>query len=406
MCSHPRKGFTLIELMVAMALTMFIMVILSQAFVLALETFSNMTGIGEMNTNLRSAATILRADLAEDHFEGKRRLSDLNMMGGPDIADPLRPPQAGFFAFKLNSACVPYPVPPAAIPPFPYLEEGKDANGMPSFRAVDQFIYFTSKRKGNRPEHFYSTALQVPPPPAPPAPPGPVGPPTLDAFFAKQTAYNMLPTVNFNVATPDLPNSTQTTPHIPGLNRTTAFYSSQWAEIMYYLIRTGSTDEQNNPASIIGTPTYGLYRAEFVMTPHSSEVNSAALPGAALASFAGMSCSAVAAGPAAQVLRFNSPDDAAQGQRMAPDIGTFAFNAATGVRFAPAQTLVLPNVISFHVQVMPVGANVFGDVSLYDTTRFGSGGYYTSGLKAIQITMRVWDHKTRQTRQMTIIQDL
>jgi hypothetical protein len=91
---------------------------------------------------------------------------------------------------------------------------------------------------------------------------------------------------------------------------------------------------------------------------------------------------------------------------MAPDIGTFAFNAATGVRFAPAQTLVLPNVISFHVQVMPVGANVFGDVSLYDTTRFGSGGYYTSGLKAIQITMRVWDHKTRQTRQMTIIQDL
>lgn len=45
-------GFTLIELMVAMALTLFIMTILSQAFTLAIDTFSALKGIGDMQVNL------------------------------------------------------------------------------------------------------------------------------------------------------------------------------------------------------------------------------------------------------------------------------------------------------------------------------------------------------------------
>ena len=75
----------------------------------------------------------------------------------------------------------------------------------------------------------------------------------------------------------------------------------------------------------------------------------------------------------------------------------------------PVPTLVLPNVISFHVQakaLISAAAPNFVDVPLYDTTKFGVAGYPNDGLKGVQITLRVWDPKTRQTRQITVVQDL
>ena len=108
---RSRKGFTLIELMVAMALTLFVMAILSQAFVLALDTFSGLKGIGDMQANLRTAANLLRADLVQDHLEGKRRLSD------PAIFTAR--PREGFLAIRQASASI---------------FEGNDSDGLPSFR--------------------------------------------------------------------------------------------------------------------------------------------------------------------------------------------------------------------------------------------------------------------------------
>jgi len=55
-----RIGFTLIEVLVAMALTMFIMVILSQCFVQGLETFRVLKAIGDMQERLRTASNVLR----------------------------------------------------------------------------------------------------------------------------------------------------------------------------------------------------------------------------------------------------------------------------------------------------------------------------------------------------------
>lgn len=65
---HRRSGFTITEMLVSMALIMFIMVILSEAFVAALESFRQLKAVGDMETNLRTAATILRRDLQADHF--------------------------------------------------------------------------------------------------------------------------------------------------------------------------------------------------------------------------------------------------------------------------------------------------------------------------------------------------
>src|SRR6516165_7567863 len=96
---ESRRGFTVIELMVAMALTLFIMVILSQAFIASLDTFSGLKGIADMQANLRAAEVLLRDDLSQDHFEGKRWLSSQTTANStPDLA--ARHPQAGFFALR------------------------------------------------------------------------------------------------------------------------------------------------------------------------------------------------------------------------------------------------------------------------------------------------------------------
>src|SRR5438309_4535901 len=71
-----RAGFTLVEMLVATALIMFIMLILSEAFSAGLEAFRTLKGIGDMESRLKAAVTPIRDDLRQDHFDGRRRLSD------------------------------------------------------------------------------------------------------------------------------------------------------------------------------------------------------------------------------------------------------------------------------------------------------------------------------------------
>src|SRR5216683_681677 len=71
-----RAGFTLVEMLVATALIMFIMLILSEAFSAGLNAFRTLKGIGDMESRLKAAVTPLREDLKGDHFDGRRRLSD------------------------------------------------------------------------------------------------------------------------------------------------------------------------------------------------------------------------------------------------------------------------------------------------------------------------------------------
>jgi len=408
--------------MVAMALTLFIMVILTQAFVLALETFAGMKGVGDMQMNLRAATILLRDDLGQDHFEGKRRLSDLTVTGTSQIA--ALPPQAGHFAIRHGSA---FTTMPPALAPGAYHQEGQDTNGLFSYRATDHALYMTVKRKGNRQENFFTAPLS-----------GNAN--VLTPFFNAQTAYD--------VAAANLPESTMTLPYPGG---PIGHYGSQWAEVAYYLKRVGSTEEPNNPNSAIGTPTFELYRAQFVMVPDGTPLRTPTTPAntnifvnqpaGSLATmtlwsqttFAPMSCLAFSApspvGAPSSHLWFYSPMEAAQRARIIPD---FSPTASALVNFDPQaaapnattnrvllnEAPVLSNVLSFHVQIMPTGANTlaFVDVPntgtsgrLYDTTLMNAApNVYNNkfGLKAIQVTLRVFDNKTRQTRQVTIVQDL
>ncbi len=50
------------ELMVVMALTIFIMVILTEAFIIASDTFSGLKTIGDMQEQLRTAINVVKTD--------------------------------------------------------------------------------------------------------------------------------------------------------------------------------------------------------------------------------------------------------------------------------------------------------------------------------------------------------
>ena len=66
--SRARTGFMLVELLVAMALIVFVMAILSESFSAGAAAFRNLKAIGDMAERLRTAAVLLRRDLAETHF--------------------------------------------------------------------------------------------------------------------------------------------------------------------------------------------------------------------------------------------------------------------------------------------------------------------------------------------------
>jgi prepilin-type N-terminal cleavage/methylation domain-containing protein len=125
---RKRKGFTLIELLVSMALTVFIMMILTQAFGTGMATFRTLRSVGSLQGDLRNAATLLKNDLEQNHFEGARRLSDPNFWQSPV--------KEGFF-FVQGGMVIP---------------EGTGTDGLTSAKSTTQMLHFARRVKGNRRE--------------------------------------------------------------------------------------------------------------------------------------------------------------------------------------------------------------------------------------------------------------
>jgi len=370
-----RSGFTLIELMVAMTLTLFVMLILTQAFVTSLDVFDGLKGIGDMEGHLRTVATNLRHDLSQDHFEGKRRSSD------PDFWT--NRVKEGFFYVRQfgpsykepdNSASA------ADIGQIPSYASWIPGAASPSYHV----LYFTSKLRGNQQEKFYSAKpdeKQVPSP-----------------LLTKPT--------NFFDQKGD------------ALFQETGQFRSQWAEIAYFTVPTGTTvDISDSSLSSGGTPLRSLYRAEYLLVPNTSDVNNPSNQTDAPAGFnpidfnANVSC--LLSG--AKVL-FNSPADVRDINKRSLDTTTSVPKRRDSSR-APREpefgsTLLLTNVISFNVRVLGYVESASGGLSSdfsdipggeFDSASTTSPGYR---LHALEITIRIWDQKTEQARQITIVQSL
>jgi type II secretory pathway pseudopilin PulG len=156
-----RAGFTIVELLVALALILFVMVILTEAFSAGIDTFRQLKAIGDMQERMRSVAMMLRRDLQADHFDELRgaRLSDQDMR-------TMAPPSRGYFRiWQATQTLLPQP-PPAVNPPDPRqflcpnsVFEGVDGDGIVSTRATTHGMAFTCRLHGNRRQDYVSTSM-------------------------------------------------------------------------------------------------------------------------------------------------------------------------------------------------------------------------------------------------------
>jgi prepilin-type N-terminal cleavage/methylation domain-containing protein len=471
-----RRGFTLVEMLVAMALTIFIMSILSQAFVAGLDTFRGLKAIGDMQENLRTAATIVRSDLAHPHFEGNRKLSD-----------PWeKPPKQGYFFIRQGSAM-------SAAPGAPYKYEGADSDNIDSFRAFDHVMAFTIRLRGNQKENYLRSSdipvfMVQPQANAPPKQRwSPLSKPGLTPQSMPGTNFFGQPRdTMFNPGGP-------LTPYVgdPNLaldpSRIDTF-ASQWAEVVYFLWKTGTTDEPENPFSTTGTPLFALYRAQYLLVPNTTEANnptgpdvSGTTPNSSLTQaphfYSGISCNPRPAPD--NTLLFNSPDDlanttstftatpippstvqmpiltAGMERRAVWPVGKTTFKLPLYDQQTPGDgglpvtpdgvpaarqpnkpprnaTLVCSNVVSFNIRVhFPntwASQDGFSDIPalptspaassprIWDTTLVQHalaqhailGGFWFphfATIEGVKVTIRVFDPITKQSRQITVVQD-
>jgi prepilin-type N-terminal cleavage/methylation domain-containing protein len=369
-----RQAFTLVEMLVSLALVLFIMVILSQALTTGLETFRQLKSTAELDEKLRMASTVLRDDLKDDHFEGKRRLSDAGFwLQGP--------PREGFFHIEQGQ--------PSTI-------EGVDGYNIPSVYATSHRLHFSIKLRGTRRENFLSATISDPH--------SPLLDPTVNTTF-----FGFAPDSRYQ----DTPSA----------------YNSQWAEVAYFL--------QPNGSMAGGTPLYSLYRRQRLAVPNNYDLNWGAkrIPSSKFTSYNAMSCSI-----GKDSLYFNSPSDLTVPERRVGMIIPDPKSPIIASNYTPIGTgedLLLTDVISFTVRVLLnqpsssgnnftdlpptapfgtlVGRNVLAPIGAFDTwstvqddtvNYYGTTAPLQIGISALQITLRVYDMKTQQTRQITIVQDM
>lgn len=211
--SH-RPAFTLTEMMVATALILFIMAIISTAFRSGLDTFSKLNTVGKLQEQLVNSQRIIQRDLAADHFGNTNadgyhgpRLSDQRL----DRVNWTPPTQGYFIAWQKSLATV---------------EQSSlaDAEGLTSTRNTQSFLRFTVKLRNDTPPYdipMYRFAQSV-------------IAPKLD-----RTQY---------------PDSILD-PIASGSGVTKYYVTSNWAQVEYFLVPTGTSTDA--PSSL---PLYSLRR--------------------------------------------------------------------------------------------------------------------------------------------------
>jgi type II secretory pathway pseudopilin PulG len=435
-----RQAFTLVEMMVSTALILFVMLLLSQAFIKGVEAFRQLKSLGDLEDHVRSAMIVMKNDLAADHFD-HWKLSDYDF-GRPDQFETgfhtaHEPPKQGFFRISQGSKSV---------------QEGgptvTDGDGIPSYIATNHVLHFTVKLHGNRPEDFFSTLL----------PPGVA----FVGFPADDSRYE-LPA---NVSTGNRHN-----------------YNSQWAEIVYFL-------HPIQGATANGTQLYALYRRQLlaVTQPMQYQLNfnsrinvnlapNSPYPPSGSNPYYDISCKGKyqLGSPVNTTWYFNNPWDLTIPERR------FATSITPGTLASPPGTLstifrstyptlaqstndptvagadvVLTDVVSFCVRIMTADslANYVQSpqnhpdpfVDLYDTSVLSQlrnpamqGVFDTWSSKkddtydytawdpdnpvnlnqvlpvsiplkvrilALQISLRIWDPKAQNTRQITFVQQM
>lgn len=339
-----RRGFTLVELLVSMGLTLFIMTILVEAFGAGMETFSSLRSLGELQTNLRSGLSQLKNDLSLDHFEGGRRLSDQGFWNEPR--------REGFFAIVQNSG-------PTNEGPF---LDGQNS----SYRATDHVLHFAARQRGNRRDQYAVDAKAD------------LLRPYLKTSIGQETDAVFVPS---------------------GDTKTVA---SQWSEIAYFLMPPNVDPKVIDES---GVPLFNLFRVQLVVLPNVDEINTqaASKPLKTAAGTTDGPRTSRQQGAAGTTIRLFSPNDLADKTKRSFKPPTAPQWAS--IQTMNGMSLVCSNVVSFHVRGLKSTSGTveqeFKDFS------FDSGDAPPNyRLVGVQIILRVYDPASGLTRQATLVQDL
>jgi hypothetical protein len=261
-----------------------------------------------------------------------------------------------------------------------------------SYRAVDHILHFSVYRPGGPPQQFFTAQVPAGQPPT----------------------YPIDGTGPFDY-------------------RQSGLVNTQWAEVAYFLRPTGNTAG--------GTPLFALYRRQCLVLSEGDALTINTPPNQVLIAstpwglWPEMSCRP---DPTNTFLQFNGPfalitptnrslwnqapappsppPQVFQGTLTPPPPNCYPIlgengEAATWI----GDDILLTDVISFQVQVLrqwTTGRDFqFHDLS--DPGPPGGTSVFDTGIApipyqilAIQITIRIWDVKTQQTRQITVIQDM
>ena len=218
-----KKGFTLVELLVSMAIIIFMLSIMSQAFVIATTCMSGLKGVGELLDKGRPVLAVLQKDLSAYHFDGYKRLSDADFWDNG-------PPRQGYFQIYEGGATS---------------YEGTTTDGVTYQRsgsAADHRLAFTSRLSGKNPEDFYVTGFEQ---------------------YNPISDYSSLVSLFNSGGTLQASKNSQRYDFNPGV------LHSQWAEISYF------TRTNNRNAN--GTPLMDLYRQQRAILPSNFEANGLAI---------------------------------------------------------------------------------------------------------------------------------
>jgi hypothetical protein len=389
--------------MVAMALVIFIMLLMTQAFVAGIEAFRQLKSLGDMDENLRTAGTLMKNDIGGFHFEGIRRISDSNFwIQGP--------PAQGYVHLAQNTG-LPVATPPAAPLP-PYFGEGFDGDGLESFYATDHSIACTVKyANDNNPQSFFVANISA----------------ETNVYANPWYAINPSAAIGqYQIPNPSV-----------GANPTFLNYTSQWAEVVYFLKPQPApppAQDMTQGDAAVGVSPMPLFtlcrRQRLAVTPVIGGASASSVPTSVYSTLQGSAyaeISWVADGTASPpVMHFNTPTDlTVPSNRFNGSVypyPTLPEQAGWGTA-TQGNDVILSDVVSFHFQVFYAGATDFSDLvpvipgnpgvpGVFDTWSNGSGFNAKSlagsapiqrCILAIKITLRVWDKRTSNTRQMSFV---
>ncbi len=313
-----KKAFTLVELMVSMAIIIFMLSIMSQAFVIATTCMSGLKGVGELLDKGRPVLAVLQKDLSAYHFDGYRRLSDESFWDNG-------PPRQGYFQIyeggqivTTMSAVVLWPSGAVVNPVggaaggLETVIEGTTTDGVTYNRSGNHRLAFTSRLSGKNPEDFYVTGFEQ---------------------------YNPLSDYNNLVGFFNSGATLKASKNSQRYDFTLGVLHSQWAEIAYFT--------KSNSRTANGTPLLDLYRQQRAILPSNSEANALALNATNLIQYENFSCKSVPnnPGPQSSKIYFNSPSDLTMpNYRMVSGVPNTLYANSD---------LLMTDVISFDVRILP-----------------------------------------------------